>query len=123
MDSSTPSDTTPAAGISTLPIIALQTLAEEPESHDVTPDGRDASPNPADAEVMRATMTDVQQAIEQLGRSHNDRDGARSFSFASSHGDYTDREGTETENDTDADEEDPLAWHRGARERFAERAK
>ena len=51
--------------------------------------------------MMHETMTDVQKAIEQLGR--NDRDGARSFSFASSHGDYSERSETETEDDADAD--------------------
>ena len=69
--------------------------------------------------MMHATMTDVQQAIEQLGR--GDRD-ARSFSFRSSHGDYSERSETETEDDGDADGEDELGWHRDARARLAQRA-
>ena len=73
--------------------------------------------------MMRATMTDVQRAIEQLGR--NDRDGARSFSFASSHGDYSERSETETEDehDADADADDELGWHKDARAKLAQRAK
>lgn len=63
--------------------------------------------------MMRATMTDVQEAIEQLGR--NDRDGGASFSFASTHD--TDRE-TDTDRDTDSE-----AWHKGARSNLAEKAR
>src|SRR6267154_3389878 len=68
-------------------------------------------------EVMKATMTDVQKAIEQLGQ--NDRDEARSFSFASTrHGD-TDHE-TDTETDGDASlHEDGEDWHRSARDKLA----
>ena len=66
-------------------------------------------------QTMQATLTDVQKAIEQLGRTGGD---AASFSFASSHGDYTDREteGGESEDETGTD------WHRSARERLAVRA-
>ena len=70
--------------------------------------------------MMRATMTDVQRAIEQLGRT--DRDGARSFSFASSHGDYSERSETETEDEHDGEEDDELGWHKDARAKLAERA-
>ncbi|KAG2138092.1 uncharacterized protein EDB93DRAFT_729944 [Suillus bovinus] len=68
-------------------------------------------------EVMHATMTDVQKAIEQLGQ--DDRDGTRSFSFASTrHGD-TD---TETDGNTSL-REDGEDWHRSARDKLAEQAR
>ncbi len=63
---------------------------------------------------MRATMTDVQQAIEQLGHK-DDFDGSRSFTFSSTRGESTDHE-----TDTDADGED---WHKTARQKLAENAK
>jgi hypothetical protein len=63
-------------------------------------------------------MTDVQQAIEQLGHK-DDFDGSRSFTFSSSREDSTDHE---TDHDTDADE-DGQDWHRGARQKLAEKAK
>ncbi|OAX43377.1 hypothetical protein K503DRAFT_862346 [Rhizopogon vinicolor AM-OR11-026] len=75
-------------------------------------------------EVMKATMTDVQKAIEQLGQ--NDRDGARSFSFASTRYGDTDRE-TDTETDGGTSlregEEDGEDWHRSARDKLAEQAR
>ncbi|KAG1752394.1 uncharacterized protein EDB91DRAFT_1343464 [Suillus paluster] len=72
-------------------------------------------------EVMKATMTDVQKAIEQLGR--DDRDGARSFSFASTHHGDTDRD-TDTETDGGASlQEDGDDWHRSARDKLAEQAR
>lgn len=75
-------------------------------------------------EVMEATMTDVQKAIEQLGQ--NDRDGARSFSFASTRYGDTDRD-TDTETDGGASlregEEDGEDWHRSARDKLAEQAR
>ncbi|KAI0638634.1 hypothetical protein C8Q77DRAFT_1092036 [Trametes polyzona] len=107
----------------------LHTLREEPEAgpsnedaarHSPTESERQRKPSNGDV-MMRATMTDVQKAIEQLGR--NDRDGSRSFSFASSHGDYSERSETETEDDHDADaEEDGMTWHKDARAKLAERA-
>ena len=95
----------------------LQTLREEPESGLIGP------PNPdlpaTDGEVMHATMTDVQKAIEQLGR--HDADGARSFSFASSRGegdgDWTDRDSI---NYTDGEVD---GWHLNARQRLAEKSR
>ena len=79
---------------------------------------------------MKATMTDVQKAIEQLGRDSvaEDGDGARSFSFAST------RDGADTEpSDTDFDLSDLDAapangddgedWHKGARRKLAAKAK
>ena len=65
-------------------------------------------------EVMLATMTDVQQAIEQLGHK-DDFDGSRSFTFSSSRG-----ESINHDTDTDADGED---WHKSARQKLAENAK
>jgi hypothetical protein len=83
-----------------------------------------------DNEMMKATMTDVQKAIEQLGRDDvgEDGDGARSFSFAST------RDGENTENsDTDFDLSDVEGteingndgedWHKGARRKLAAKAK
>lgn len=95
---------------------------------------KDPSFNPSsavsDREVMRATMTDVQKAIEQLGRgalSNDDQDGARSFSFAST------KEGGDTEtDDTDFDlsdldgstnEGDKEDWHKNARRKLAAKAR
>lgn len=66
---------------------------------------------------MRATMTDVQKAIEQLG--HKDDDGSQSFTFSSSREDSTDQE-TDHDTDVDADGQD---WHKGARQKLAEKAK
>lgn len=78
-------------------------------------------PSGRQEEVMQATMTDVQKAIEQLGQ--DDRDGTRSFSFASTrHGD-TDRE-TDTETDGDTSlREDGEDWHRSARDKLAKQAR
>ncbi|PPQ92793.1 hypothetical protein CVT25_003904 [Psilocybe cyanescens] len=84
-----------------------------------------------DGEVMKATMTDVQKAIEQLGRGAaggEDGDGARSFSFAST------RDGADTETDeTDFDlsdvdgaaggAQDGEDWHRNARAKLAAKAR
>ncbi|KAI0787073.1 hypothetical protein BC629DRAFT_1593605 [Irpex lacteus] len=68
---------------------------------------------------MQDTLTDVQRAIEQLGRTD---DGRRSFSFASSHGD-TDRSETETEGEGgNSEDEAATDWHRDARQRLAARA-
>lgn len=69
----------------------------------------------ANGEVMRATMTDVQKAIEQLGHT-DDFDGSQSFTFSSLRGDSTDQD---TDHDTDADQD----WHKGARQKLAEKAK
>ena len=66
---------------------------------------------------MQATLTDVQTAIEQLGRTGGD---TASFTYASSHGDYTDRD-TETEGG-ESEDEAGTGWHRSARERLAVRA-
>ncbi|KAF8652266.1 hypothetical protein AX16_004482 [Volvariella volvacea WC 439] len=78
-----------------------------------------------DGEVMKATMTDVQKAIEQLGKGRGmteDGDGARSFSFAST------RDG-ETDTDIDLSDMDTMdnsggeAWHADARKKLAEKAR
>jgi hypothetical protein len=98
----------------------LQTLREEPESSVGSPNPdflNSFTPLIAEGEVMHATMTDVQKAIEQLGR--HDGDGSRSFSFASSRGDgdWTDRDSaTDTEGDADG-------WHMNARQRLAENSR
>jgi hypothetical protein len=79
--------------------------------------------------MMKATMTDVQKAIEQLGGGvREDGDGARSFSFAST------MDGANTENsDTDfdlsdldgmeANWNDGEDWHKSARRKLAAKAK
>ncbi|KAG5650431.1 hypothetical protein H0H81_012282, partial [Sphagnurus paluster] len=74
-------------------------------------------------EVMKATMTDVQKAIEQLGTS-GEGDEARSFSFASSTGDQTEGDG-ETDTDFDISDMDGEGetWHKGARTKLAEKAR
>ncbi|KAL7282752.1 hypothetical protein ACG7TL_004227 [Trametes sanguinea] len=125
-------DATPASPIKeTANPTPLQALPEENESaagndedprHSPTESDRERKRKPSNGDVMmRATMTDVQKAIEQLGR--NDGDGSRSFSFASSHGDYSERSETETDDDHDADaEDDGLGWHKDARAKLAERA-
>ncbi|EIN11034.1 hypothetical protein PUNSTDRAFT_142897 [Punctularia strigosozonata HHB-11173 SS5] len=87
----------------------------------------DTSPVEQNGRVMRETMTDVQKAIEQLGRGHGPMD-SRSFSFASSREDYTDR-GSETEGsefDPDAETEgddEGTGWHKEARQKLAEKAR
>lgn len=99
----------------------LQTLQEEAESVIGSPNPESLhsfTPLMANGEVMHATMTDVQKAIEQLGK--HDGDGSRSFSFASSRdgdGDWTDRDSaTDTEGEGDG-------WHLNARQRLAENSR
>lgn len=95
----------------------LQSRLEDSNHADAT---ENAAPNQTttgtNGEVMRATMTDVQKAIEQLGHK-DDFDGSQSFTFSSSREDSTDQE---TDHDTDADGQD---WHKGARRKLAEKAK
>ncbi|KAJ3753070.1 hypothetical protein EV360DRAFT_54086 [Lentinula raphanica] len=80
----------------------------------------------ADGEVMKATLTDVQKAIEQLGRNRTssvDGDGSRSFSFTSSRD--TDRE-SETDydlSDTESPDFDDEGHHKNTRQRLAEKAR
>jgi hypothetical protein len=105
-----------AATSSTLeiPNTPLQTLKEESETASTA--GADDGP-PTKDNMMRATMTDVQKAIEQLGRRSteetegDDKDGGLSFSWASS------RDG---ETDTDEDQAEGQEWHKGARRKLAE---
>ncbi|KAG5641510.1 hypothetical protein DXG03_004839 [Asterophora parasitica] len=156
LSSSTSSSTTELAPTDASSKPALQALTEESEveslatAHNIvapipqaqTPavflNGHETDTEPATAhqrttsigeQVMKATMTDVQQAIEQLGRGHSqngDGDEARSFSFASSRGDQT-----EGETDTDFDMSDVdgpdgglgESWHKGARTKLAEKAR
>lgn len=102
---------------------SLSPLGEEHESTSLQDDADSrigiaiGEPDSADAEVMKATMTDVQKAIEQLGRS--DRDGAQSFSFSSTRDGDTDRETDGTETDGEIGE----GWHRSARDKLAEQAR
>lgn len=86
-------------------------------------------PLPVVDQVMKATLTDVQRAIEQLGHNRGDNDGNRSFSFVSSQDDR----GTDTDTDLDLsdldsgiggdDREDVLGWQKGARMKLAEKAR
>ncbi|EIW76259.1 hypothetical protein CONPUDRAFT_139675 [Coniophora puteana RWD-64-598 SS2] len=70
--------------------------------------------------VMRATMTDVQKALEQLGQNRDrDTDGARSFSFASTRDGDTDP----SDADDDTDHEGNSTWHRDHRSKLAENAR
>lgn len=97
----------------------LQSRPEDSSHPDAT---QSAVPNQTTAgtngEVMRATLTDVQKAIEQLGHK-DDFDGSQSFTFSSSREDSTDQE-TDHDTDTDADGQ---GWHKGARQKLAEKAK
>lgn len=98
-----------------------------------------ASATPGD-QVMKATLTDVQKAIEQLGRNRgiDNDDGGRSFSFASTRDDR----GTDTDTDFDLSDldgpggsgvvgggkggdsgDDVEGWHKGARLKLAEKAR
>ncbi|KAG6334334.1 hypothetical protein ID866_4758 [Astraeus odoratus] len=105
----------------------LQPLQEEPDAASLPGCDTDAkvgagAPSTVEAEVMKATMTDVQQAIEQLGG--NDRDGARSFSYASSHDADTDRETDDTETDGEIGVTNGgNGWHRSARDKLAQEAR
>ena len=77
-------------------------------------------PAPAEGEMMKVTMTDVQKALEQLGRANHDHDGNRSFSFAS--GQDTEND-TETDTDFETDNDKGEDWHKGARRKLAEKAR
>ncbi|KAJ7103227.1 hypothetical protein B0H15DRAFT_201781 [Mycena belliarum] len=132
---------TPAAPTAQLPPAAppetesttLQPLAEEPESDSGSPvspppqiylNGNTDPASDPNGEVMKATMTDVQKAIEQLGSrnrgsSANLDQDARSFSFASTRDDRT----TDDEDDTDFDMSEGEGWHKGARRKLAEKAR
>lgn len=108
----------------TTPPDSLSPLVEEHESaslQDADAESRIGiaigEPDSTEGEVMKATMTDVQKAIEQLGRS--DRDGAQSFSFSSTRDGDTDRETDGTETDGEIGE----GWHRSARDKLAEQAR
>ncbi|KIJ69829.1 hypothetical protein HYDPIDRAFT_171807 [Hydnomerulius pinastri MD-312] len=121
---STSSSTSSSDVPPTTPSDSLQPLHEEPDSTSFHGSDSDSKiglaigePENGQGEVMKATMTDVQKAIEQLGR--NDRDGARSFSFASTRDGDTDRETDDTETDGEIGE----GWHRSARDKLAEQAR
>ncbi|KAI9447510.1 hypothetical protein H4582DRAFT_2137033 [Lactarius indigo] len=119
--SSTPapvlSDSVPSP-VSSLPIPEpepFQSLHEDSSPPITNGDAHpDHTTTKSNGEVMRATMTDVQKAIEQLGHK-DDFDGSRSFTFSSTRGESTDHD-----TDTDADGED---WHKTARQKLAENAK
>ena len=107
----------------------LQPLPEESETsssigHAATNGNIHAKQPSQGDEVMKATMTDVQKAIEQLGRNNGGsvRDD-RSFSFAST---KTGDADTDTDIDMDTDRDTDAAgddWHRDARVKLAEQAR
>ncbi|KAJ7786636.1 hypothetical protein B0H16DRAFT_1401843 [Mycena metata] len=115
---------------------SLQSLAEEPETESAQLSPASPVPNivlngdpdsnmDPNGEVMKATMTDVQQAIEQLGSrnrgsSANLDHDARSFSFASTRDDRTT---DDEEDETDFDMSEGEGWHKGARRKLAARAR
>lgn len=117
-----------------VPVSPFLTINGEQNDADRDEERKDPSYNPrsaaSDGEMMRATMTDVQKAIEQLGRgtlNNDDRDGTRSFSFAST------KEGGDTEtDDTDFDlsdldgglyQGDREDWHKNTRRKLAAKAR
>ena len=106
-------------GSNSLPANELQSLAEESDAES----GREGARRSNGGHVMQATLTDVQQAIEQLGR--GDRDGGASFSFASTRdGDTTDRElDTDRETDNELTDDNANGWHKGGRSGLAEKAR
>lgn len=129
VNTSTPSKLAGQAG-------TLSALAEddEPES---SPDDKDAgariivhqpqpihaasdqTQQPGTATVLHATMTDIQEAIEQLGvRPDSAGGGSRSFSFAST------KDDTVTDDDYDGVDETEFAtgWSKDARSRLAANA-
>ncbi|TFY59977.1 hypothetical protein EVJ58_g5442 [Rhodofomes roseus] len=82
--------------------------------------GSNGAQRSGSAEVMQATMTDVQKAIEQLGRGN---DESRSFSFMSSRSQSTDHSDAEDEREKDEDEDETgYGWSKGARTMLAMRA-
>ncbi|KAH9987791.1 hypothetical protein BJV77DRAFT_1024192 [Russula vinacea] len=108
----------PAASLHDIEPAPLQPVPGDPNHSETTVHAESNQISTGiNGEVMRATLTDVQQAIEQLG--HKDDDGSQSFTFSSSHDDSTDHE---MDHDTDADA-DGQDWHRGARQKLAEKAK
>jgi SAM domain (Sterile alpha motif) len=119
--SSGPADNPPSSAASP-PSIEQAQLQSRPEDSSHSDPTDNAAPNRTttgtNGEVMRATLTDVQKAIEQLGHK-DDFDGSQSFTFSSSHEDSTDQE---TDHDTDADA-NGQGWHKGARQKLAEKAK
>lgn len=85
----------------------------------------------SDAPDMEATMTDVQQAIEQLGRNRNKSNPSLSFASASA---PSSRAESEVETTTDDEDEDDIPRsaqaglsggfsHKGARRKLAEKAR
>jgi hypothetical protein len=73
-----------------------------------------------DGAMMQATLTDVQQAIEQLGRGKSQGEDGRSFSFAST------RTGADTDTDHDTEMEaegEDGEWARNTRTKLAEQSR
>jgi hypothetical protein len=133
-ESGSPSNTPkPALDPSMLPVrLNGRNTINEDDSMKNADSGDVPSGDPAsnEGEMMKATMTDVQKAIEQLGRSKHDPDGTRSFSFASTRdGDHDTENETETDTDFDmdatkgSDAEGGENWHKGARRKLAEKAR
>ncbi|KIY43160.1 hypothetical protein FISHEDRAFT_62927 [Fistulina hepatica ATCC 64428] len=96
----------------------LQPLTEEsgPESTRATTSPK-TDTHPEDG-VMKATMTDIQKAIEQLG---SPRDDGRSFSFTSSRDDTDDTGSVVSDGDEYGSHNGN--WHKDARQKLAEKAR
>lgn len=75
-----------------------------------------------DGQVMQATMSDVQRAIEQLSRGKANDDASQSVNFS-----FTSEKDTDRETDTDFDPSDIDTqgddWHKQARSKLAEKAR
>ncbi|KAF8076889.1 hypothetical protein FPV67DRAFT_1715490 [Lyophyllum atratum] len=107
-----------------------QTQTQAPAGHETDTDSSAATTHrrtvSSGDEVMKATMTDVQHAIEQLGRARPDGEARSNFSFASSTHTHTDGD---ADTDTDFDMSDidrpevGESWHKGARTKLAEKAR
>ena len=113
---------------SSLPSIRLSQLGRAQERTRHTDTVVDATQNQSTAtgngEVMRATMTDVQQVIQQL-RHQDDLDGSLSLSFAFSSDESTACDTDhDTDTDTDADVDgDGDDWHKSDRQKLTQKAK
>ncbi|KAF8318114.1 hypothetical protein DL93DRAFT_2076077 [Clavulina sp. PMI_390] len=77
----------------------------------------------ASGTVLHATMTDIQEAIEQLGVRQNADNASRSFSFASTReGLTTDEEDHRESEDRDFSDEHEFGWNKDARKLLAANA-
>ena len=112
--------TSKAAGTSQLPHGNADPILSH-STEELSGTGSSVPQGSSGGEVMQATMTDVQKAIEQLGRGNDD--GSRSFSFMSSRSQSTDHSEAEDEGAKDDEGDDTgYGWSKGARTMLAMRA-